>query len=99
VPPELRATTRLQEIACAPAEVPIGRPEEPLVDLLERMNGCSDGRAVVVDSAGRVVGVGSPSDVARALELTDLRVLDPYSAPSGADLTSLSSQWGPPRRD
>ena len=99
VPPELRATTRLQEIACAPAEVPVAHPEEPLVELLERMQGCADGRAVVVDSAGRVVGIVSPSDVARALELTDLRVLNPYSAPSGADVTSLSSQWEPPPRN
>jgi CBS domain-containing protein len=99
VPPELRATTRLQEIACAPAEVPVAHPEEPLVELLERMQGCADGRAVVVDSAGRVVGIVSPSDVARALELTDLRVLNPYSAPSGADVTSLSSEWEPPPRN
>ena len=97
VPPELRATTRLQEIACAPAEVPVAHPEEPLVELLERMQGCTDGRAVVVDSAGGVVGIVSPTDVARALELTDLRALNPYAAPSGADVTSLSSQWEPPR--
>ena len=88
VPPELRAATRLQEIACAPNEVPTARPEEPLVELLERMHGCADGRAVVVDEAGRVVGVLSASDVARALQLADLRSFDPYPAPSGADLTS-----------
>ena len=88
VPPELRATTRLQEIACAPAEVPTALPEESLVELLERMNGCADGRAVVVDDAGRVVGVVSASDVARSLQLADLRSFDPYPAPSGADLTS-----------
>jgi Zn-dependent protease/predicted transcriptional regulator len=98
VPAELRATTRLHEIACAPAEVPTALPEEPLVELLERMQGCADGRAVVVDSAVRVVGIVSPSDVARALEIAGLRPLDPYSPPSGADVTSLSSQWGPPRR-
>jgi Zn-dependent protease/CBS domain-containing protein len=98
VPPELRATTRLGEIACAPAEVPIARPEDPLVELLDRMQGCADGRAVVVDDAGRVVGVVSSSDVARALEQADLRGFDPYPAHSGADMTSLSSQWGPPRR-
>ena len=63
-----RATTRLREIACAPNEVPIARPEESLVELLERMHGCADGRAVVVDEAGRVVGVVSPSDVARSLQ-------------------------------
>ncbi len=88
VPPEQRATTRLQEIACPPSEVPIARPEESLVELLERMNGCADGRAVVVDDAGRVVGVVSASDVARSLQLADLRSFDPYPPPSGADLTS-----------
>jgi CBS domain-containing protein len=96
VPPELRATTRLQDIACPPAEVPIAHPEDALVELLERMQGCADGRAVVVDDAGRVVGVVSASDVARTLQLTDLRSFDPYPAPSGADMTSLSSQWRPP---
>ena len=55
---------------------------------LERMHGCADGRAVVVDDAGRVVGVLSASDVARTLQLADLRSFDPYPAPSGADLTS-----------
>ncbi len=98
VPAELRATTRLREIACTPTEVPIARPEDPLGELLERMQGCADGRAVVVDDAGRVVGVVSPSDVARALQLADLRGFDPYPAPSGADLTSLPSQWDQPRR-
>lgn len=89
VPPELRATTRLRDIACAPSEVPTARPEDPLVELLERMQGCADGRAVVVDDVGRVVGVLSASDIARALQLADLRSFDPYRAPSGADLTSM----------
>ena len=89
VPPGLRATTSLRQIACPPTEVPTTRPDEPLVELLRGMHGCSDGRAVVVDSADRVIGVVSPSDVARALQVTDLRSLDPYPAPSGADLTSL----------
>jgi len=99
VPPGIRAATRLRDIACAPNEVPTAHPDEPLVDLLERMHGCTDGRAVVVDDAGRVVGVLSPSDVAQALQLADLRSLDPYPVPSGADLTSLSPPPGrPPRR-
>jgi CBS-domain-containing membrane protein len=45
---------------------------------------------VVVDDTGRVIGVVSPTDVARALQLADLRRLDPYPAPSGADVTSMS---------
>jgi Zn-dependent protease/CBS domain-containing protein len=97
VPPELHATTRLREIACTPTEVPIARLEDHLGELLERMQGCADGRAVVVDDAGRVVGVVSPSDVARALQLADIRGFDPYPAPSGADLTSLPSQDQPRR--
>jgi len=95
LPPDRRATTRLWEIACAPSEVPTARPEEPLVDLLERMQGSTDGRAVVVDNADRVVGVLSASDVARALQLADPRSFDPYRPLAGADLTSMSP---PPRR-
>ena len=98
VPPELRASTRLQQIACPPDETPTARPEDSLVELLERMHGCADGRAVVLDDASRVIGVLSASDVARALHVADLRSLDPYPAPSGADMTSFSSQWRPPRR-
>jgi Zn-dependent protease/CBS domain-containing protein len=89
VPPNLRATTRLRDVACPPNEVPTARPEEPLTDLLERMQGCADGRAVVVDDANRVVGVLSASDVARALELADMRSFAPYRPPSGADLTAM----------
>ena len=99
VPLGARATTHLWEIACAPAEVPTARPDEPVIELLQRMHGCADGRAVVLDDAGRVVGVVSATDVARALELADLRVLDPYPTASGADLTSLSPPPDqPPRR-
>jgi len=94
VPPEQRATTRLRDIACPPTEVPTGRPDEPIRDLLERMHGCADGRAMVVDEQGRVIGVVSPTDLARALEVADLRRLDSYPAPSGADVTSMSSSPG-----
>jgi hypothetical protein len=34
--------------------------------------------------------VVSPTDLARSLGLADLRRLDPYPAPSGADVTSMS---------
>jgi Zn-dependent protease/CBS domain-containing protein len=82
VPPQERVTTRLWQIACPPADVPVARPEDSVVELLQRMHGCADGRAVVVDDAGRVVGVVSPSDVARELQLANLRSLDPYAAAS-----------------
>jgi CBS domain-containing protein len=61
VPPERRATTRLGEIACRPDDVPTARPDEPLADLLPRMVGCADGRAVVTDDTGVAVGIVSPA--------------------------------------
>jgi len=73
VPPDRRATTRLREIACPPDEVPAAHPDELLVELLPRMVGCSDGRAVVVDQDRTVVGIVSPSDVSRAMQLAELR--------------------------
>jgi Zn-dependent protease/predicted transcriptional regulator len=72
VPAERRASTRLGEIACRPDEIPTARPDEPLVDLLPRMAGCADGRAIVTAEDGAVVGVVSPSDVSRAVQLASL---------------------------
>ena len=76
VPVDRRDTTRLGEIACPPQEVPTARADEPLLDLLPRLAGCSDGRAVAVDDQGRVVGLVSGSDIARALALAELRDTD-----------------------
>ena len=67
VPPTHRATTSLGDIACPPTEVPTARPDEPLVDVLRDWHGGDDGAVVVVESEDRVVGVVSPSDVARTL--------------------------------
>jgi Zn-dependent protease/CBS domain-containing protein len=72
VPAEDRDRTRLADIACPPDQVPTARPEEPLIELLPRLAGCTDGRAVVVDAADRVIGLVSPSDVSRTLALADL---------------------------
>lgn len=72
VPPEERAHTTLLDIACAPDEVPVTRPQEPLTDLLPRMAGCSDGRAVVLTD-GTVTGIVSPTDISRSLQVAPLR--------------------------
>lgn len=82
VPPDRRPEATLQEIACPPEEVPTARPEEPLVDLLPRLAGCTDGRAVVVDPDGRVIGVVSPRDVARMTAIAELRE-PPTPQPAG----------------
>lgn len=87
--PEQRGALRLKDIACPPDQVPVARPDEPLVDLVGRMGGCADGRAVVVDPAGRVIGVVSPRDISTAMTVADLRSTPPY--PLGADLNSAGS--------
>ncbi len=87
VPLELRAAQRLVDIACRPEEVPVARPDEPVTELLPRMVGCADGRAVVVDGAGRVIGLVSPSDLSRMMAAADLRGSQPYPL-LGADLNA-----------
>lgn len=86
VPPQARVTTRLRDIACPPDDVPRARADEPLTDLLPRMGGCADGRAVVLDPDGRLIGLITPSDISRTIQTMDLRAARPYPAPRGADL-------------
>jgi len=73
LPAHLRATTPLIDVACPISEVPVGAPDESITSLLERMQGSPDGRALVMDPAGRLVGIVSPSDVTRFLQLSLLR--------------------------
>lgn len=73
LPADSRARTHLIDIATPIADVPVGRPNESIVDLLQRMQMSPDGRALVVDDAGRLVGVLSPSDIARYVQLCMLR--------------------------
>ncbi|HVL97735.1 MAG TPA: site-2 protease family protein [Egibacteraceae bacterium] len=72
VPWQERVTTTTGDIACPVDDIPLARPDEPLADLLPRMSAGADGRALVVED-GRVVGIVSPTDVARLLEVAELR--------------------------
>ncbi len=97
VPPEDRPARRLADIACPPDQVPVARPEEPLVELLSRLGGCADGRAVVVDDSGRVIGLVSPRDISNVMAVADLRGTQPYPL-LGADLNTgrpklTKSRW------
>ncbi|MFS8522652.1 MAG: hypothetical protein FWJ87_15005, partial [Micromonosporaceae bacterium] len=49
------------------------------VEVLPRLSDGADGRAVVVDDLGRVVGVISPRDIARVTALADLRAGRPLA--------------------
>jgi len=67
VPADERARTTLREVACPLAEVARATPDEPVADLLPRLNGCSDGRALVFDGE-RLAGIVALADISRALE-------------------------------
>ena len=56
-----------REVACPLAEVARATPDEPVADVLPRLNGCSDGRALVFDG-GRLAGIVAPADISRPLE-------------------------------
>lgn len=73
VPANLRETTRLIDTGIPLSEVPAGAPGEPIPDLLQRMQASPDGRAFVLDDTGRLVGIMSPSDIARFVQISMLR--------------------------
>jgi Zn-dependent protease/CBS domain-containing protein len=85
VPAGRRDSVLLSDIACPPDQVPTARADEPLISLLPRMSGGADGRAVVTDADGRVVGIVSPRDISHTITRLDLRRTDAYPA-RGADL-------------
>lgn len=72
VPRSDRSHVAVREVACSGDDLVQVRPDDALSDVLQRLNECSDGRAVVVDG-GRVVGILSPSDISRQLQVMDLR--------------------------
>jgi Zn-dependent protease/predicted transcriptional regulator len=67
VPAGRRGETTLREVACPLSEVAQTTPNEPVADLLPRLNECSEGRALVLDD-GHLAGIVSPADISRALE-------------------------------
>jgi Zn-dependent protease/CBS domain-containing protein len=70
VPPGRRAVTRLGDLASPMAEVVIAAPTDAVPDLLPRMAASPVGRALVMDG-GRLVGILSPTDVMRRLEVAE----------------------------
>ncbi|MGW1059881.1 site-2 protease family protein [Micromonospora rubida] len=72
VPADRRATTTLAEVACRADQLVLASPDEQLTDLLPRLSGCTDGRALVVTDQ-RLVGIVSPSDISRAVQRGSLR--------------------------
>jgi predicted transcriptional regulator len=67
VPAQQRSNRRAIDIAIPIDRVPIARPDEHMTDLLKRLGPASDGRAMVYDG-GTLVGLISPSDIARLFQ-------------------------------
>lgn len=67
VPPERRGDTRLREVACPVDQLTLTTPQEAVRDLLPRLNGCVEGRALVV-SDDHLVGIVSATDISRSLQ-------------------------------
>jgi Zn-dependent protease len=69
VAPSRRADTQVGDIALPLNAVPTAAPQEPLTTLLERMAAAGPrSRALVVD-AGAVVGIVTPSDLTRLMDV------------------------------
>ncbi len=81
VEPNDRSTTLIGEIAMPLSRVPIATPDEPITALLERLASGHGNRALVVDGA-RVVGIVTPSDLTR---LVDVYRLAKPGVPVGDD--------------
>jgi|SRR5579884_98846 len=67
-----RDAVQVRDVMWPLDQVPTARPDEALTELLERMNAYPATRALVFD-AERLVGIVSPSDVSRMLQVAALR--------------------------
>ena len=73
VPPEVRASLRVRDIAVPRAELTEAAPQEQLVDVLPRQRHDRAGGRILVMADGALVGILTSSDIARALQRAALR--------------------------
>jgi Zn-dependent protease len=79
VPRGSRGAVRLQDVAIDLKSLPSASPDEPLLDLVGRMRTDAEGRALVFEE-GRLVGIVSTSDIARAAGSAGLGGRPPFAA-------------------
>ena len=72
VPREHRSAVRVAAVTIGMDQVVSTRPEEPLLELVQRMRGPAQGHALVFEDS-RLVGVVSRSDILRAARLAELK--------------------------
>lgn len=71
VPARDRDEVRVADVACSRDDIAAARPDDLLLDVLSVLNNCGQGRVLVLDGS-RLVGILTPTDVARALEVGTL---------------------------
>lgn len=81
--PNQRASSRVDDVAMPVDEVTVVAPDTPIADALGPMAASRSGRGVVVDD-GHVVGVVSPVDVMRRVEVVRLGSVDDRRQPRAA---------------
>ena len=79
--PDRRGATSIDRIARPAAEVPLVEAQQQLPAVLDLMRDAADGRVLVHDGTGRLVGIISPTDVTRFVEISQLRPRQLPSAP------------------
>jgi CBS domain-containing protein len=67
IPAAERGQATLADIACPLSQVARATPDEPVADVLPRLNACSERRALVF-ADGHLAGIVSPADISRTLE-------------------------------
>ena len=72
--------TRLGDVVVSRDDIAVAGPDDPLLALLERLTPQTGERALVFDH-GALVGIVTPTDVARAAQLADLRSQSQLKAP------------------
>lgn len=83
VPRERRAGMRVDDLATPLDEAQVAAPDDPVVDVLDRLGGQEDRRLLVM-SGDQLVGIVSPVDVIRVMELSELRADHRHEAGSRA---------------
>jgi hypothetical protein len=72
VPAAERGQTPLRDAACPLSDVARATPDEPVADVLPRLNACSENRALVF-AGGHLAGIVSPADISRAVGVAQPR--------------------------
>jgi Zn-dependent protease/CBS domain-containing protein len=69
LPAGRRATTSVQEIALPLSSVPTAAPSEPLSALIERLAAAGHASRALVMDGGKMVGIVTPTDLARLIDV------------------------------